>query len=362
MTLRILTCWWTIVPVMVGTAAAQEVQSAKANRVEPRKTPVVDKVAQDLDAGRTPAAATVERIMEQAVRNIGVRYNLNENQRDITRKLMSREVHRFLREHEARVWPTIHDLLGSQFGQAPPDDVERVKRIGRTARPLVELAREAILRANEEWRLILTPEQKQVHDYDLAEMEKTFRQIDKNFSNWESGTPQQGQRIFPPPRRTGKEPPRPRKPEDVPSQRDLFDLHIFLTIVEEFSKKYELDEAQKTAARSILEEFQQLANDYKNSKKEEFSKIAAGREAAYAASDLDNIKKASAEYKRLLGPVYELCAQMEDRLEKLLTTAQIQQQAERVKAAEQTAEPAGDSAVDPSPQTQPAVKVGSKPS
>ena len=165
-------------------------------------------------------------------------------------------------------------------------------------------------------------------------MEKTFEKIDKNFATWEAGKPSD-QGIFPQQQISGRQPRRPRKPQDVPPQRNLFDLHIFTTLVEQFIKDYQLDDAQITAARSILVEFKQQANDYKTAKKAEFAKVGAQREEAYASSNLDGIKKASAAHKKLLGPVYGLCAQMEGRLEKLLTVAQMQRHAERSKAVEE---------------------------
>ena len=55
-------------------------------------------------------SATIERIIETAVRNIARRYNLNEAQTQKTDELWNREVRQFLREHEAEVWPAIRGL------------------------------------------------------------------------------------------------------------------------------------------------------------------------------------------------------------------------------------------------------------
>lgn len=305
---------------------------------EPKPLPVNDAV-ESINAGSQPAAATIERIMDQAVRNIAVRYNLNEVQKEETDKLMKREVHRFLREHENEVWPAIRDLLAAQLGMNPPKRREDVMRIGKSAQPLVKLAKEAILEANKEWRLILTPEQRRMHDYDLAEMEKTFEQIDQNFDAWAEGHPPQGG-IFPQPRVTDRQPPRPKRPEEgkLPDdpEIEIFDPNnIFETLVEEFIKEYQLEEGQVTAARSILEEFKVKANDFRDSNKEDFAKIERQQQKAYAARDIKAIKEAAAAHKKLLEPIFQLCAEMEDRLKLLLTTAQIQRHAER------TAEPNG---------------------
>ena len=143
--------------------------------------------AATLDSGGTPAAATIEKIMDRAVQNIARRYNLNESQTRRTDELMKFEVNKFLLEHEDEVWPVIRDLLAAQLGAKPPDAAEERKRIGSAAGPLARLAEDAILRANEEWRKMLSDEQKKMHDFDMAQMEKQFKQINENFEKWAGG-------------------------------------------------------------------------------------------------------------------------------------------------------------------------------
>ena len=131
--------------------------------------------------------------MDQAVRNIGRRYNLNAAQLEKTDAIMRRGVREFLHKHEGEVWPAIRDILTSPKG---PTDPEAAKRIGRIGAPLVGLAKQAILDGNAEWRLILTPEQKRTHDFDLKEMNKQFEQIEKNFADWTEGKTTEGG-VFP---------------------------------------------------------------------------------------------------------------------------------------------------------------------
>jgi hypothetical protein len=285
--------------------------------------------ADALNAGKTPAAATVEAIMEQAALNIAARYNLNDAQTDLTRKLMKREVYRFLEEHEAEVWPVIRDLLTAQLGAKPPENRDEVMRIGKAARPLLQLAKKAIFDANDEWHHILSPEQKQVHDFDLSEMKLTFEQIDKNFAEWEAGRPPPDN-IFPPPQIDERQPRRPIKPGEEGPIKVVFEPNrIIETLVEAFIKDYELDEGQITAARSILQEFKAKATDFTESKRQEFAEIAKQQQEAITKRDLDGIKKAASAHKKLLEPVYEFCAQMDGRLKGLLTTAQIERHAQK---------------------------------
>ncbi len=323
-----------LVWIVVLTVGVWTVPS-RADQLE--KPPVAD-IAETLKSDAAPAAATIDAIMEQAVRNIAARYNLNDVQAESTRQLMKRDVYKFLKEHENEVWPAIRDLLAAQLGAKPPDSREDVMRIGKASRPLAKLAEEAIFRANEEWRLILTQQQKDMHDFDLVEMRKTFEVIDKNLGGWEEGDPLEN-RIFPDQKQLiGRQPPRPHRPRKghLPEPTvEFFDPHpIFETLVEEFIKEYELDEGQITSARSILEEFKVKANDFRDAKKLELAKIAVQQQDALARRDLKAIKQTNAAHKKLLEPVYELCDEMDGRLKGLLTTSQIQRHAEKSKARE----------------------------
>jgi hypothetical protein len=310
--------------LMAAVAAAQE----KPKPADQPDRPGADAMA-TLSSGGTPAAATVEKIMEQAVKNIARRYNLNEAQTIETDKLMKREVQKFLKEHEAEVWPVIRDLIAAQFGGKPPE-ADEAKRIGAAAKPLAGLAKEAIYRANDEWRMFLNTEQKAVHDYDLAEMEKQFQKIDRNFTDWSAGTPTDAG-LFPPPASADLSPPRPTKPSPgLPDPEvEIFRISIFATFVEEFIKENQLNQGQIDSARSILKEYEGKANDFKKNKKEELAKVAAAQRAALEARDREKMAAADNERKKLLEPVQALIGEMEERLKGLLTSAQLERYASR---------------------------------
>jgi len=302
------------------------------------------------------ADATIEMICEQAAKNIALRYNLNEAQAAKTNELMKREVDKFLREHEEKIWPLLRSVLATQLAAKPPNDPEELKRVGKAARPLVQLAKDAIFRANEEWRAILTPEQKKVHDFDLGEMEKTFEKIDQNFSSWAEGVPKENP-LFPAANQVPEgNPPRPPRPAEglPPIVVDTIKLTIFDTFVEEFIKDYELDQGQIDTARSILKEFKAKATDIKAAKKEEFGRIAAEREAAMKKVDRKKIVELEQEQKKLLEPVYQLFGQMEERLKGLLNSAQLERYQAKHQAAEPTAEPKPAATDKPATEAKPA--------
>lgn len=287
-------------------------------------------VRQALDSGRTPAAATIELIMDQAVRNIAIRYSLNDVQTDKTSQLMKRDVYRFLKDNEDAVWPVIRDLLQSQL-QAPDDPVT-LKRVGQAAGRLMAKVKESIMRGNEEWRLILNDEQRKVHDFDLGEMETTFEQIEWSFSEWTEGRRPPGGIIPQPSLAHGG--PRPTRPEagvlPKPERDDMFDpKHILEVQAEAFIKEYHLEKSQITAARSIVEEFKTRADEFRDANKEAFAQVATDLKEARENRDLKKMKAAYLEQKKLVAPLSQVCDAMHARLLNLLTTAQIQRHESR---------------------------------
>ncbi len=283
------------------------------------------------DAAQLPTQATIEMIMKEAVNNIARRYNLNEEQTQKTDEIMKREVNKFLKEHEAEVWPIIRDLLSSNFGMNPSSNPDELKRIGKAAQPLLELAKKAIYKGNEEWRQYLDDAQRVTHDYDLNEMDKTFGQIEENLQSWAEGKAVDGG-IFPPPPPPEQSPPTPHRPPPglpKPEVEIFVRTTLFDTVVEEFIREYELDVAQIDAARSILSEFKAKAADFKKANRAELSRIAHDLSDATEAHDLDRVAKAEAERKKFMRPVYELFGEMDERLKALLTTMQIERHASR---------------------------------
>lgn len=280
-----------------------------------------------------PVEATVEKIMDQAVKNIGRRYNLNEAQLQRTDEIMKREVRRFLRENEKDVWPLIRELLASQLSGKAPESKDDAMRIGKAARPLAQLAEKAIFDANQEWRNILTEDQKKVHDYDLAEMRGTFQKIHQNFESWEKGTPSDAP-LIPPPEAAGPQPPRPRLP--APGLPDpviqQMELGVFEAIVDRYIKDYALDPAQIDTARSLLAEYKAKARDFQLSNRDQLLEISAKLQAAEKNKDRQALVEAEAARTKALEPFHGLVAEMEERVRSLLTSAQIEAHERRVEA------------------------------
>jgi hypothetical protein len=303
-----------------------------ADEKKKEATPVSKKASAKAKAAASASSATVDAIMETAVRNIGRRYNLNAAQLEKTHVLMKREVYKFLQDHEDNVWPLIRDLLKAQLGNNPPENAEDVMRIGKGAGPLAKLAEQAIVRANEEWRNYLTAEQKVIHDYDMKEMRKTFKSINDNFDRWAEGKPS-GESIFPAPQAATAGPGRPvRPPAGLPDpaietigETDMF----FVAYVNEFIKKYELDPGQVNAARSILAEMKDQVAKFRATNYEALASITQELLAAQKTRDRKKIAEVETRRRKLLKQVYVLFGEMDGRLHGLLQEGQRERFAEK---------------------------------
>lgn len=340
---------------------------APEQKPAPRKTPPPAN-GLNLQPSVEQSMATIERMIEAAVRGVASTYNLNDEQRRVTEEIMKRDVQKFLKDHESQVWPLIRELIAMQFNPKPGSDPEKLKKLGKECRPLAKLAQEAIVKGNLEWReKVLTAEQKKRHDYDMEQIEKTFQQIDRNFSDWEEGRVT-GKSLFPQPTpgQGPPPPPRPRTeglPDPVTERVAALDT-IFDTFVDQFIKDYGLDEGQVVSARSILREYKDKAADFKNSNKDEIARLTKDMKDARDQRNEEKSLAAEGEYKKLIQPVYDMFGSMETRLVGLLTSVQAEKYNANQRALDPTTKPAErkanaerpKAAEPPAPPAEPAAK------
>lgn len=274
----------------------------------------------------------VDTMMEQAVENISRRYNLNDNQKATTKKMLVEEVTKFLDTHD-NIWPLVRDLGRYQIrGEAPEGEIAR--RIGANALPLLEDIRETILRCNEDWDSILNEEQRALHEWDLNDMKITFEKMDENFTAMQQGKPR-NPGIFPGPNEHEvKAPPVRKKPpvsfnpklnnaarENKP-QEDDWDLYV-----RKFIEKYELTEAQSVSAHSILRECKTRATAYRLSKERDFEEAKKRLTEVQKSDQPAEIKNTKEKVwkgvlEKLRKPVDDLFVELKDRLAKIPNAAQ----------------------------------------
>jgi hypothetical protein len=269
------------------------------------------------------ALLPVESMIRQAAENVSRRYNLNREQTQFTQDILAKRVNKFLEEHEDEIWPIIRDMARYQNPKKKMD-AATAQRLGKAVQPLFAKAQEAILEANQEWREVLSADQKKLHDYDLSEMDKTFKDMGGRFEGWSRGTVDDHQGIFPP-ERLDNPPVKPSMPktDDAPAERVIKAKEEWWDgYVDNFIKDYALDEGQITSARSILKELKDRAMAYRTSHREDFQRIEQKLETARKAGDIDKLNQAVEEQKQLNLFLPQLFKELKDRLDAIPRPAQ----------------------------------------
>ena len=272
----------------------------------------------------------VDDMIRQAAENVSRRYNLNPYQTQFTEDMMVKRVTRFLNEHEDEIWPIIRDMARYRNPRNRMD-ARTARRLGKAIKPIFVEAQKAILDANGEWRDILSDEQKKLHDHDLAEMDKTFGDMDDRFANWSRGQVGTHQGIFPP-KREDKPPVNPKMPTKISADRVISgSLEWWDGYVESFIKNYELDAGQIATARSILKELKGRAAAYQETHKDDFARVEGELAAARKANDPDKINRAEQEFRKLKSFMEPLFEELKTRLAKIPRPAQRQKFESKIK-------------------------------
>jgi hypothetical protein len=292
------------------------------------------------DNSSTGSLWNAEQLMDQACEGIARRYDLTEEQKTYTRKLMAHYVKLFLDQHQDEVRGLVADAirLAAPGGSRDPKDFQRW---AERSEPLWNEVKQLILKGNERWRKCLDDRQREIHDRDLASMNGNFEAFDKKFARWRSGgyDPEIDRYIF---RAEPAAPPvRGRNATVGEGAWSVTNESYWDLYVRNFIKKYQLDPAQTETTYSILKECKDRAMQYSEARRQEIKSAEDKlRELRQGGGSPGEIADTEAEYRRLTAPLDQLFNEMKDRLEKIPTTSQREtyedqrkEQRERIRAA-----------------------------
>ena len=266
----------------VGLATSLLTAAPVLGQDAPAKTPV--KVKPTTQPAAPPTARThpnqpmlwdVDQMMEDAVMQITRRYNLNKAQENYTRLLLTERVREFLEDYEADVRELLQqsiDMRANRVDNGPKALMDWAIR----AAPLYDAAKNAILEGNEEWGQILDPEQKKIHDQDLALMRSNFSNVARTLETWKEGKG----------RMPGARPATAagngtlakhdnRVSNPVAAVRTAQIEDNWMAYVSQFIAAYQLDDKQQIAAREKIHKEQfARAKQYRQKEKKKFAEIS----------------------------------------------------------------------------------------
>lgn len=302
--------WRGVWVAVVMTAVAGWAQAQSGSSAPPAPKPAAPaKSPEDVMMG-------LDRILDQIAKNLTLRYNLNERQADFTRDMLHTRVKKFLEDHHREAWPALRELMHYQMNaETPPADA--AKRLAEAAIPLYEEAKKAIREGNEAWRQQLSDEQRKMHDFDLKEMEKQFKEVEGNLNHWKEGQPGSGSLFPSPPAKP--DPNQPRTPPKPPVDKvgpavEGMPKDAFTAYVDEFIKTCQLDAGQTTTAKDILRETLVKVENYNQQHKVEFAKLAEDLRKAMIEGDTKKQEALDKAQKTLDEPIQGFFDEMVTRL------------------------------------------------
>lgn len=357
---RTLACFPPLVLVMLLTVSADAQQDRKS-RPAPGYSSLIN----------------IPALIDNHARLLARRYDLSDDQALFTEEFLRQRTEEFLAVHEDELYGLVDDLFAARSGQELGG--EAAADWGQRALPLYEEAKLLIIAGNEEWREILTPEQREIHDRDLADMYEQFDVTEEHLERVAAGdmtlrqflrgtreaarrsrqqqakTPAReaadtksspgNSRVSERPRRTsrrggdvvtppGRRPDRtrrttPRRPRGRTSPRVTGGSDYesqWEAYVRQFIERYKLNEGQIQQAEGLLKDCKELAERYVQRSKSQLERIDKEMKDLASSQDKDKLKEMNRLKERrdkLLAPVNRIFeSRLKPRLERLPTSAQ----------------------------------------
>lgn len=279
----------------------------------------------------SPSIWNVDQMMQDAVGQIARRYNLNKQQEEYTRLVLVKRVRDFLRVYEADIRELLQESINMRVGLKKTTD-ESLQKWADRALPIYSAAMTAIREGNEEWREILTDEQKKIHDDDLATMDTSFKTVTAMLDRWKKGEIHDYERVAQgaqqrqDSRLVGGQ--QASTASRISRNPPLFDgvrpEDQWIRYLELFRRTYKLTDKQSTSGTAIHRDSLAQAVSYRVSRKQDFDDVEAKLLAGGFGDKSGPQRQAEIIERRtrLEDPIHTLFVVMVYRLNALLTEDQ----------------------------------------
>ncbi len=159
----------------------------------------------------------IDSLVDNYSNFLGRKYNLTDEQAEFTQQLLRQKAHLFWDKNEQQ----LGTLMDRMFEVRTGGDMnpEELTQWGKSVLPLYNEAKNIIVQGNDEWREILTEEQKKIHDEDVKLMYQSFKTTDDQIERIVTG--QMTVEEFRSPSRPGRQnrqPPPPQSVEQTPGE------------------------------------------------------------------------------------------------------------------------------------------------
>jgi len=297
----------------------------------------------------------MQSLLVRWAEEVGHRYELDDPQRGQLRDQVLKRWTPFLQEHKRRFQPLFNEFLEMRLGVEPPKK-EQVQDWAERAAPLFDDVRKQLDEGASGFREILTPAQRIKFEFDFLGYQAGAKMAEAMLRQWQGGKYDEKEVWTPPGRRTvsnqneagqgmdketgtnqkrsDQEAPfrtgspgdradqsREREGADATGEDQIaLELDAWTSYIGRFIQLFELNDAQKGAVLSMLQELKSRATDHRDRHHEEIERLEQ-RIAHFSGGDkeMEELKKQLAE---LYGPVDEMFQELKKRIDNVPTEAQ----------------------------------------
>ncbi len=322
---RITTCWMLACGLFAVTT--DRLPASVGDETAPA-SPVPTSPA-DPSAGFWPTDAMVESVLRRWAAEAAERYDLRpDQQREVERRLVDRWTG-FLEENRADIQPLLNEYIEARLAMEPPS-ADAVADWAARAMPVFQRLKGNVEEGEQEVHELLNADQRARFEQRRTQRQFGLQFVEGQLKRWSVGNFKEREWWDPPAGYRAQQRRRlaadaaddqPRADDDAPVEppaRITNELAAWEQYVADFCDRYELDQAQRNAAESMLRELVDRARDHVYRHRERIAalekKIVTGSGADDAAFD--------GELTELYGPLDAMFEELERRLQQLPTSAQ----------------------------------------
>lgn len=289
--------------------------------------------------GMWPTPKLMNLMLTRWADQIGEEYELEPEQRTRVQEQVSARWSSFLQENRDSIEPLVTEFLELRMEMAPPDK-DTVQQWAQRAMPMYEQFRKQVTGTNGDLRQVLTPKQRIKFEIDAMQFAVGLQYAESQLSKWKSGEFDPKDFWEPPPsaredrtkrwderrarrqeqRRLREEREAEAKALAPPEDQIAVEMDLWDKYVAEFIARYDLDSGQKTTVQSLLTEMKQRATAHRDRNSAEILQLEARIQAGGDAPQQEEVKKKLVE---LYGPIDEMFAELQRRMQAVPTKEQI---------------------------------------
>ncbi len=319
---------------LTGAFFSSRVSSAQeqGQSSSPQKTSANEPV--EIKEGMWPSSNLIRLMLTRWAEDAGYEYDLDDQQREKTRKAVVQRWTKFLDDNREDIQPLANEFLEMRMEITPPGK-SHVQDWARRARPFFEKATKQVEEGTSEFRKILRPDQRIKFEIDAMQMKVGLGFAQQKFAQWEKGEfePDDFWEPIGVEKETRRQERRKRRREreaqeaERNQKRNAIDeqsldpidaeLDAWQRYVAEFILTYGLDVGQRTTVLSCLTELRDRAIAHRDRHDDEIARLEE-RIASNSGTEVE-LGEIKDQLERLYGPVDEMFEELQARIEQVPT-------------------------------------------